>query len=115
MTSANARRTAAAQRRRRELLEELCWRPRACEVRWDADCEGLAVDSHEPLLRSRGGAIDDRTNIVLGCRHCHDQVHRFPEEATRRGFLIPSWAGPLPQISGNAANLRLADCGPDPF
>lgn len=58
-----------------------------CEIKWDRRCQGRAVDGHEKVLRSRGGSIIDRANVLLTCRYCHDAVHHHPSEATARGFM----------------------------
>lgn len=100
-------------------MRDLAWRPRLCEIRWDDGCAGEATDPHEPLLRSRGGAIDDPLNVVLGCHHCHEQVHRFPEMATARGFMIPTGravSGNVPEAAGTVLrSLEVRLSGVDPF
>ena len=50
-------------------------------------CDGLAVDLHEPLTRARGGSILDPANTVAVCRACHDWIHDFPDAATSIGLL----------------------------
>lgn len=101
------------------MLRELAWRPRLCEIRWDDGCEGVATDPHEPLLRARGGAIDDPSNVVLGCHHCHARVHAFPEMATARGFMIATGgvvSGNDPEPFRTVVNsLELDLSGPEPF
>lgn len=61
-----------------------------CQIQWDDDCTGHAVDVHELLSRGRGGSITDRANCVTGCRHCHDKVTQNPAEAETRGWLLKS-------------------------
>lgn len=58
-----------------------------CEVGWDRGCTGRAIEGHERILRSRGGSITDRRNVLLTCRYCHDMIHANPREATKRGFM----------------------------
>jgi hypothetical protein len=57
-----------------------------------SQCRKKAVDFHEKLKRSRGGAIDDPANIVHCCRPCHDFTEAEPALATECGLLTPSWA-----------------------
>jgi hypothetical protein len=77
-----------------------------CLIRWDDGCENLAVDVHEPGMRSRGADICDPEQCVVTCRHCHDQVHANPEVATLMGWLIPSGrpakATPRPGVTPGA-------------
>ena len=56
-----------------------CW----CKV------PGGALDAHHRLPRSRGGSDQGRF-LVSVHRVCHDQIHREPAEAKRRGFLVSS-------------------------
>lgn len=83
------RRRQNAQRRAR--LHEAYGTDPACKIRWDDGCRGWAEDAHEPAMRSRGADITDPDQAVPTCRHCHDSVHAHPVEATRRGWLVPSW------------------------
>ncbi len=53
-------------------------------------CDGVAVDLHEPLTRARGGSILDPANTVAVCRACHDWIHDFPDAATSIGLLVSS-------------------------
>lgn len=85
--SAKARRLA--RERRVNLLAVYGDEP-ACVVRWDAECRLLAEDGHEPRMRSRGADITDPAEVVVCCRHCHNAIHAWPVEATRRGWLVPS-------------------------
>lgn len=75
---------------RRALVAALLSAHPWCQIRWDRDCQGRAVDVHEPLTRARLGSVTDRANCVTTCRHCHDQVHNHPAAARERGWLIPS-------------------------
>ena len=52
---------------------------------------GGALDAHHRLPRSQGGSDQGRF-LVSVHRVCHDQIHRAPEEARRRGFLVRSEA-----------------------
>lgn len=97
------------------MLQDLCWRPRVCEIHWDDDCTGAATDPHEPLLRSRGGAIDDPSNVVLSCGHCHDQAHRHPEEAARRGWMRSRSASGDEPPRAAVSTIEIDGTGPDPF
>jgi len=62
-----------------------------------------STDVHEPRMRSRRPDMDitDPRECVCLCRACHTWVHTHPAEATREGWLIPSWA-------------ELAECGVHP-
>jgi hypothetical protein len=53
--------------------------------------EAPAVDLHEPRTRARGGDASDPAECIPLCRSCHDWIHEHPAEATREGFLTPSW------------------------
>jgi hypothetical protein len=59
----------------------------ACHRCWQA----RATDLHEPLCRSRGGDPSDPAQCWPLCRQCHDEIHDHPEQATRDGWLTPSW------------------------
>lgn len=51
-------------------------------------------ECHHRMLRSRGGT-DDPTNLLALCSTCHhEHVHGRVAEATRLGYLVPSWADP---------------------
>ena len=50
---------------------------------------GGALDAHHRLRRSQGGR-DVPHHLVSVHRLCHDEIHREPEEARRRGFLVRS-------------------------
>ena len=50
---------------------------------------GGALDAHHRLPRSAGGSDQGRF-LVSVHRTCHDQIHREPEEARRRRFLVRS-------------------------
>lgn len=60
-----------------------------CEVGQavNGECQGVAVDVHEPHTRARGGSISDPENMVAVCRSCHDWIHGNPFEATKLGLL----------------------------
>ena len=65
-------------------------------VRDDLTCQwckvpGGALDAHHRLPRSQGGSDQGRF-LVSVHRLCHDQIHREPDEARRRGFLVRSEA-----------------------
>lgn len=65
-----------------------------CQIRWDDQCQGVAVDVDEIKLRSQGGAKvpksgeDTSKQFLATCRHCHIQKTSNPAEAKRRGFTI---------------------------
>lgn len=96
--TAGARRTTLRDEARRELLTQ--WFAESasapgnylgiplCEIRWDRGCTGRATQGHEPLMRSRGGDILDREQVLLTCWYCHRKVHDNVAEATERGFLV---------------------------
>lgn len=50
-------------------------------------------EAHHRKLRSRGGD-DSPENLAALCSRCHSHVHANPAEATRDGFMVPSWADP---------------------
>lgn len=69
-------------------------------ARADGMCDrcgvGMAPDAwecHHRQLRSRGGG-DSHENLVALCTGCHVWAHGNPAEATSRGWIVPSWAGP---------------------
>lgn len=61
-----------------------------CEIRWDENCQGEAIDVDEIKLRSRGGAKvpqdGDPSNFQSSCRYCHEQKTTHPAEAKSRGL-----------------------------
>lgn len=72
-----------------QLLQERPW----CEIRWDAGCQGRAVDVDEILSRGRGGDFLDPENCQTTCRYCHDKKHTEPAEALERGVAKESRGG----------------------
>lgn len=58
-----------------------------CEIRRPLICNVSAQDFHEILARSQGGSITDPDNAMATCFHCHNMLHRHPNEARRRGLL----------------------------
>lgn len=54
-------------------------------------CRDPWVDMHEVKKRSRGGSPTDPDNIKCLCRRHHEWTEAEPAEATRLGFLKPSW------------------------
>lgn len=69
-------------------------RPR-CEI-GSVLCAGAAIDVHESILRSRGGAIvkgekadAQGQRFFTVCRDCHNWLHRNRELAEVRGWLDP--------------------------
>lgn len=74
----------------RALLESRPW----CEIACGPVCTGRATAVHEPLLRSRGGDPYDVAACVTTCASCHRAAHDHPVQATRRGWLVPSWSRP---------------------
>jgi hypothetical protein len=85
-----SKKTAAKYVTRVQVVADLLERFKWCQIKWDGDCEGRSTDVHEPGMRSRGADICNPDECVTGCRHCHNQVHANPAEATRRGWMIPS-------------------------
>lgn len=78
--------------RRRFVADTLAARP-SCEVRSEV-CTGAAVDVHESILRSRGGAIvpgpladAQGQRFFAICRSCHTYTHAHRAWAEVRGFL----------------------------
>lgn len=72
------------------LLEERPW----CEIRWDENCTGRAVDVDEIQSRAALGSILDEANLQMGCRSCHRMKHDHPEEARERDLTRTSWWKP---------------------
>lgn len=89
VSSARRRENRERTRLKRDLVDN---RGGLCEIRWDDNCTGLAVDVDEIKARSAGGSITDPANVQLGCRHCHDMKHAHPTESRRRGLTDPSWS-----------------------
>lgn len=50
-------------------------------------------EAHHRRLRSRGGD-DSAANLVAVHPGCHRWIHANPAEATKGGFMVPSWADP---------------------
>ena len=79
--------------KRRQLVSKLLTERADCEAHWDSGCTGKAVDVHELLARSLGGAIvgapDDAYLTV--CRYCHTQITNNPAEARKRGLALSPW------------------------
>jgi len=75
-------------KRRAELLREMRrgqdWCTR-CGVR------GQHLDGHERLRRSQGGKPDDRTEIILICRPCHEWIGANVAHAVADGWAVYSW------------------------
>lgn len=84
---ARSRKTAALYRGvRGPLVAQLLTDRPCCEIRWDDQCQGRAVDVDEIQGRGVGGSITDPANLQTTCRHCHGQKHDNPAEAKRRGL-----------------------------
>lgn len=66
-----------------------------CEIQFDRECTGRVEEGHEPLLRSRGGSIVNRSNVLLTCHHCHMAVHRAVGDDLKRayanGYLVHTY------------------------
>ena len=88
----SAKQAAVYRDHRVPLVKELLTVRPWCEIRWDSECQGWAVQVHEPRKRSQGADICDPAECVTTCRHCHRQVHGNPAEAARRGWLRPGKA-----------------------
>lgn len=75
-------------RRRAKLLREM-----RREQDWCTRCgrRGVHLDGHERLRRSQGGRADDRTEIVLVCRPCHDWIGANPAQAVADWWAVFSW------------------------
>lgn len=105
----STKRAAINVERSRFVREQLALRP-ACEagslisdalaevVRWGASttkwkgwtCSGIAVDLHEPILRSRDPSTENILSperCVAICRACHEWVHANPALATTLGLM----------------------------
>lgn len=83
-----SKKTTATYVQRRKLVARLLDDRPFCEIQWDDDCEGMAVDVDELLGRGVGGDFLDETNCQTTCRYCHRKKHDNPAEAVRRGFTI---------------------------
>jgi len=78
---------------RRKLIAELMeLRDHRCEARLNG-CSHFAVDVHEKLRRSQGGAIvdTDYSNFMILCRPCHTWITDHPKEAFKLGFAKHAW------------------------
>ena len=71
---------------------------------WCANCLDRAVDVHESIIRSRGGAImpgplafKQGQQFFPICRWCHDWIHSHRETAEVLGFLDPRPAAQIPR------------------
>lgn len=74
-----------------------------------AGCQGWASDPCHRIARKAGGrrgaarALSDRlSNLVHGCRSCHDWTHAHPDEARLAGLFLMEGTDPT------AAPVRLA-------
>ena len=78
---------------RRTFVEEMLKKFPVCQVYWNEECFGVAVDVHEVKARSAGGKIvgDSPNNYKTVCRYCHTMIGQYPQEAWRRGFVKWSW------------------------
>jgi hypothetical protein len=85
---ARSAKQARAYVQRRRLVADLLERRPWCEIRWDARCQGRAVDVDEIRGRGVGGDFLDESNCQTTCRYCHDMKHAHPAEAVRRGVTI---------------------------
>ena len=77
-----------------------------CEVR-SMVCSRRAIDVHESIIRSRGGAIVPGPLATLQgqrffsiCRICHDFAHAQRQWSENRGFLDPRNQSQIPQRAG---------------
>lgn len=86
-----SKRTAAKNRAKKKAYDEarITVYKRSmgfCEARWDG-CTGVANHAHHMKRRSQGG-LDEPSNLLAVCAHCHDQIHRNPEIAFSKGHLV---------------------------
>ena len=88
-----SKKTARAYIQRRQLVDRLLKERPFCEIKWDDQCWGKAIDVHERKRRSQGGRIvgDPDEAYMTACRYCHDKVGANPAESFARGFAIHSW------------------------
>jgi len=93
---------AGADGRAQFVAATLAARPR-CEVETPV-CTGVAVDVHESILRSRGGAIvpgpladAQGQRFFAICRDCHTHVHANRPWSEERGYLDARHAWQIPQ------------------
>jgi hypothetical protein len=63
-----------------------------CEVRVTEDCRRREPEWHHRQSRRTGRHGPE--NGLAACRSCHGWVHAHPEEATRNGWIVPTWAEP---------------------
>lgn len=125
-----ARGTASIRQRSKKALAVLPERARAVDRAWNRDrgqCRarelvpeiecGGRLDPHEVIPRSAWAAgILDVDNIVIICRHHHDWVHRFPQEAHTRGLRRwaherkPAILEPFEPVDA-AEGVRCEECG----
>ncbi|MCW2868715.1 HNH endonuclease [Actinacidiphila oryziradicis] len=85
--------TAKQYRMRARLVADLLTDYPWCQIRWDDNCQGLAVDVDEILSRGRGGDFLDPANCQTACRYCHGLKHDRSDEAVERGVSLHSWPG----------------------
>lgn len=53
----------------------------------------MSLHRHHRKRRSQGGT-DDPWNIMLVSPQRHDEIHRNPEDAYKKGWLVYSWMDP---------------------
>lgn len=58
-----------------------------CHASIAQTCSGHAEHVHHMKLRSQGGT-NELSNLLVCCFSCHEWIHRNPEEAAKKGFLI---------------------------
>lgn len=88
-----SKKRAKEGRERRALVVALLAERPWCEIRWDENCQGRAVDVDEIRSRARGGDFLNPADCQTAYRYCHDRKHAEPTEAVRRGVARNSWDG----------------------
>lgn len=103
--SAKRRKAYAGDDGRAAFVADYLSRVPVCEVLTPV-CQRSAVDVHESILRSRGGAITPGSLATLQgqrffaiCRACHTYVHNHRAESEARGFLDPRNATQIREAS----------------
>lgn len=94
MPSKRAREQAAARPARQAQLAEYPY----CEPKragMPGDCfPAMALTVHEPWIRSAGGSLGDRRNMVTACPHHNDELTQNQRGwALAHGYLVTAAAG----------------------
>lgn len=85
-----------------------------CVIRWPGVCVDRAVDVHESILRSRGGALvpgpkaeAQGQRFYSCCRPCHDFTHAHRPASELLGFLDPRSATEISRLTARVVDNGL--------